>query len=109
VRAAPRDKLITFQRPVTATNDYNEPVRQGPPTTIASAFARVRYGTGQERREAAQKAATQVATFECLMSPTLGAVLMTDEILFEGAIWDISSSVTVGRDQIHFTAMRAKS
>lgn len=104
--AGKRDKLVTFVRPATTTNDYNEPV-EGSPTTLTRAFARVRFGTGQERREAAQEAASMAATFECLLTPTLAAVQMTDRITFDGATWDITSRAPISRSEIHFTAVRA--
>lgn len=106
MRAGDRNKLIFFVRPVTTTNDYNEPV-EGSPATLARALARVRFGTGQERREAAQEAASMAATFECLLTPTLAGVLLTDRITFDGATWDITSRAPINRDEIHFTAVRA--
>jgi hypothetical protein len=105
VRAGERDKLITFVRPVTSEDDYGGEV-EAAPTTITRAFARVRFGTGQERREAAQAAASQAATFECLLTPTLAGVLMTDRILFDDATWDITSRAPISRSEIHFTGVR---
>jgi hypothetical protein len=73
---------------------------------LTKAWARVRYGGGRERREAAQQEAIMAATFECLITPKLRTVTMEDSIQFDGAIWNINSRALIGRDQIHFTATR---
>lgn len=107
IDAGQRDKLIRFVRPVTTTNDHGDQ-EEGVPNYIAEAWARVRYGTGQERREAAQRQATVTATFECNWTPTLAAVIETDKISFDSATWDIASRALVGQNsEIHFTAIRA--
>lgn len=100
-----RDSLITFQRGTVTVDDY------GGETTswaeLTQAWARVKYGTGQERREAAQEQAVQAATFECDYNPTLATVLMTDNIQFDGDNWDILSKAPLGHREIHFAAIRA--
>lgn len=70
------------------------------------AWARVRYGTSAERREAAAEAATQVATLEFDWSPELAAVTAEDRMLFNGFAWDIVSAVLIGGNrEVHVTAI----
>lgn len=99
-----RHHLLTFQRATVAPDDYG-----GEDKTwheITTAWALIRYGTGQERREAAQEAAVQAITAECDWAPTLAAVVATDRfILFETA-WDITSKAIIGANkEVHFTAV----
>src|SRR5688572_30857963 len=99
-----RSHLIVIQRATAATDDHG-----GETLTWhehARAWARLRYGTGAERREAAQERAAQVCTFECDWTPTLAAVAMTDRILVFGLAWDIASKAIVGGNrEVHFTAV----
>jgi len=104
--AGRRDRLITFQRQGAGTDD-GYTTQPGAFADYAQAWARVRFGTGQERREAAQERVSMAATFECLWNPTLNAVLETDRIVFDGANWDIVSRALVNRDQIHFAAVKS--
>ena len=100
-----RDRLVTIQRATAATDDYGE----GAPTwaTLTTAFAKVLYGSGQERREAAQEAAAQTATFMFLWGATLAGVTVKDRIVFDGANWDITNRALVGLNrEIHFTGVR---
>jgi head-tail adaptor len=104
--AGDRNRLITFIRPVATQNGYGEDIG-GEPATIVRARARVTYGSGQERREAAAQQASQTATFEVLWTPSLDGVLMTDRIAFDDADWNITSRALVGLNrEIHFTAVR---
>jgi SPP1 family predicted phage head-tail adaptor len=102
-----RDQLITFQRAtVASTNDYGETV-EGTPTDYATAWAQVRRGTGQERREASQEAGSQAATFVTDWNPTLEAVEITDRIIYRGDTWDIVDCAPDGNSEIQFTAVRS--
>lgn len=101
------DQLITFQRPTTAsTNDYGETV-EGTPGDYATAWAQVRRGSGQERREASQEAGSQAATFVTDWNPTLEAVQITDRIIYRGDTWDITDVAPDGNKEIQFTAIRS--
>lgn len=107
VTASQRQYAISFLAPATTTNDYNETVEDWDnPTTLASALARIRFGTAQEKREAAQESASQTATFECLRSPILDDVPMTARILFDGSQWDITERAPLDRRSIRFTGTR---
>lgn len=101
-----RDQLITFERAAVMINEESggeEPIF----ASLTQAWARVRYGTGQERREAAQERASQAATFECEWTPTLATVKTNDRINFDGDEWDIVSRSPLSHREIHFAAIRA--
>lgn len=101
-----RDRLVTFERGTVTTDDYGGETASW--ATYAQAWARVRFGSGQERREAAQEAGVQAATFEVLWSPTLDDISITDRIQFDGAAWDITNRAPVGlNSELHFTATRS--
>lgn len=100
-----RDSLVTFQRGTPTEDEHGGQTMSW--ATLTTAWARVRYGTGQERREAAQERASQAATFECEWSVTLSAVLVTDRISFDGDTWDIVSKAPLGHKEIHFAAVRS--
>lgn len=103
--AGGRHWLIRFYRPAQVKDDHGTRV-PGEPELIARAYARVTYGSGQERREAAQQQAEQTATFDCLWTDSKD-VLVTDTLRFDGADWDIGNRALVGLNrEIHFTATR---
>lgn len=105
--AGQRDCVIVFIAAATTTDDYNQTVEDwGNPTTLATRNARVRFGTAQEKREAAQESASQSATFECVRSSTLEAIPMTARISFDGSQWDITERAPLDRQTIRFTAIR---
>lgn len=97
MKSGPRDKLIEFYR-AGAPVDDGYTTQPGAPALLGSAWAEVRFGTGQERREAAQEAASVAATFIMLANPITTALIPSDTLRFMGADWDISSSVP-GRDR----------
>lgn len=103
-RAGQRAELIVIQR-ATATEDES-----GGQTlvwaTYATRRARVRFGTAQEKREAAQEGGVQAATFECVRSAALDAVTLKDRISYLGSAWDITETAPLDRKTIRFTATR---
>ncbi len=104
--AGKRNRRVTFERATVTTDDYGAEV----PTwaDYAEAWAEVLFGTGQERREAAQEAGGQAATFIVPWSPSLAAVALTDRIQALSATWDITSIAPVGLNkELHFTAVRS--
>jgi SPP1 family predicted phage head-tail adaptor len=106
MKAGPRNRLITIERAAMVTDAYGGET----PTweEHVRAYAYVSFGTGQERREAAQETAGAAATFRTLWTPTLAAVKVTDRISFDGSAWDISSAVPLGLNEgMEFTATRA--
>ena len=100
-----RDQLISFERATVVVDEYGGETSTF--TELTKAWAQVRWGSGQERREAAQEQATQAATFVCDPNPTLSTVQVTDRIQFQGVAWDITGIGPIRRSQIHFTAVRA--
>lgn len=77
---------------------------------VETPWAMVRYGTAQERRDAAGTNASQVATFRVLSSAALRSVSAGGRIVFEGGNWNIVGAVSVGgpASEIEFTAILAK-
>lgn len=99
-----RTELIVIQRATFTTNDNNEQI----PTwaDYATRRARVRFGTAQEKREAAQEGGVQSATFECVRSSTLNAVTLKDRISYLNSFWDLTEVAPLDRATIRFTGTR---
>lgn len=74
--------------------------------TYATRRVRVRFGTAQEKREAAQEGGVQSATFECINSSTLRSVTLKDRISYLGSSWDLTEIAPLDRKTIRFTATR---
>ncbi len=73
---------------------------------IATGWAAIRWGSGQERREGAQENANLPATFELDWTPALAAVRPTDRLNFMEKSWDVSSAVVIGINRdVHLTAV----
>jgi SPP1 family predicted phage head-tail adaptor len=108
IPAGERTTVVTFEHGTSATDDYG-----GETLTWASrsaeAWAKVLYGTGQERRQAAQESADQAATVMVNWTPTLGGVVPKDRATFDGFAWDITAPpARVGlNDELHFTVVRS--
>jgi len=100
-----RDQRIQFQRGTPTSDDYGGQTVSW--ASIADAWAQVRWGTGQERRAAAQEGSEQAATFVCDPSSTLQDVKVTDRVSYRGEAWDITSVAPMSRSEIHFTAVRS--
>lgn len=100
-----RDSLVTFERGTPSTDNYGGETMTW--ATLTTAYARIRYGDGQERREAAQERATQAATFECDWNATLAGVQVNDRISFESEAWDIINKAPLSHHEIHFAAIRS--
>lgn len=71
-----------------------------------NAWARVSFGTGSERREAAAAGAVQSATFRVIASNATRAITRRDLIRYEGEDWGIASIAQVGPQgaEIEFVA-----
>jgi hypothetical protein len=105
-----RETLVTIQRGTLVSNDYGETLDFSSPTLVATAYARVRFGSGEERREAAQERAVQAATFECDYNGTLAGVQLNDRLFineFPSEYWDIINKAPLGHEEIHFAAIRS--
>jgi head-tail adaptor len=104
VTTSQRSEQIVFQR-ATATEDET-----GGQTlvwaTYATRRARVRFGTAQEQRQAAQEGGVQSASFECVRSSALDAVTLKDRISYLSSSWDLTEIAPLDRHTIRFTATR---
>lgn len=99
------DQEVVFQRATTTTDDYGGEVSTW--ADFARAWVQVRRGTGQERREASQEAASQTATFVADWNPTLEQITVTDRIQYRGDDWDIVDVAPDANKEIQFTAVRS--
>lgn len=99
-----RTELIVFERATMTENEYGEQIPTWAPYT--SRWARVRFGTAQEKRQAAQESGVQSATFECLKSATLAAITLSDRISYLGSAWDLTEVAPLDRKTIRFTGTR---
>lgn len=107
MRAGPRDQPVTFQRDTGTTKDAHGG-KTASWTTYVQAFAQVVFGSGSERREAAQEASSQPATFRVPANPLTRALTVKDRIGgYLGSNWDIVSVSLLGRDGVEVTAVRA--
>jgi head-tail adaptor len=104
--AGERDCVIAFIAATTITDDYGTHEDWASPTTLVTRNARVRLGSSQEQRQAAQEAASQSATFECIRSAALDAIPVTARIQYDGSQWDINGRSPMSRKDIWFTAIR---
>lgn len=104
--ASRRTELIWFERATITEDEHGGEILTWPGTYFATRRARVRFGTSQEKREAAQETATQTATFECVRSSTLLNVTMKDRIIYMGRAWDIVENAPLDTATIRFTATR---
>lgn len=107
IPAGERPTLATFERGTASTDDYGGETLSW--STLTTARAKVLYGTGAERRQAAQEGAEQTATVLCNWTPTLAIVGAKDRVTFDGAQWDIASPpARVGlNDELHYTVKRS--
>jgi head-tail adaptor len=103
--ASDRTELIVFQRATTSENDYGEQIETW--ADLYTRRARVRFGTAQEKREAAQENASQTATFECVRSSQLDGITLKDRISYLGSTWDLSETAPLDRATIRFTGTRS--
>jgi head-tail adaptor len=102
--ASLRTELIVIQRATVTEDGYGGEEESW--STYATRRARVRFGTAQEKREAAQEGGTQTATFECVRSAALDAVTLKDRISYLSTTWDITETAPLDRKTIRFTATR---
>lgn len=99
------DRLITVQRATVTTDDYGGETPNW--ADHQQGWARVRFGSAQEKRTAAQEGGEQSATFELIPTTALLAVTLRDRIQFDGGDWDITEVAPLERNLIRFTATRS--
>jgi hypothetical protein len=111
IPAGDRTTPVNFQRGTAVSDDYTSESSIDWNTLMldVSVMAKVLYGTGAERRQAAQESAQQAATVMVNWTPTLAGVIAKDRAVFDGAEWDITAPpVRVGlNDELHFTLKRS--
>lgn len=106
IDAGSLDRRVRIERRATTEDDFGGEIETW--SELATLWASVNFGQGQERRQAAQESATAPATFRVRWSPVTATITPVDRILFMDAIWDISSAVPFGRNEgIDITATRA--
>lgn len=106
MRMLDRDRLISVQAPTATVDDYGGETLTW--TDIEQAFAKVRFGQAQEKREAAQEGGVQSATFEVLPTAALLAIDLTARIVFDGSDWDLTEIAHLDRQTLRFTAVRSR-
>lgn len=102
--ASQRTEQILIQRATATEDDYGGETQVW--SDYATRRARVRFGTAQEKREAAQEGGVQTATFECERSAILDAVTLKDRIFYLSSNWDIVETAPLDRKTIRFTGTR---
>lgn len=102
--ASERTELIVFERATVEADEYN--AEQEEWGDLCQRRARVRFGTAQEKREAAQEGGVQSATFECVRSAELDGVTLKDRISYLGSAWDLTEIAPLDRATIRFTGTR---
>lgn len=103
--AGKRDRLVIFERATVATDAYGGETQTW--GEYHRAYAEVRWGTGQERREAAQERASVAATFQVLANSFTRALTPGDRLTLDGVAYDITSAVPNGRAHIDVTGVRS--
>jgi hypothetical protein len=111
IPAGERTTSVRFQRGTPVGDDYTSEVSIDWETLTMDkqVAAKVLYGTGAERRQAAQEGSEQAATIMVNWTPTLATVVPKDRATFDGFAWDITSPpARVGlNDELHFTVVRS--
>lgn len=104
VASSKRNQTIVIERVTVVEDGYGgEAETWG---TYAIRQAEVRFGTAQEKREAAQEGGVQSATFTCERSAVLDAVTSKDRIVYLGSVWDLIPPEPLDRRTIRFTGTR---
>ncbi len=106
--AGQRDKAIVFERGAATRGGLGQPGEKVWTAIGPSRLAKVLYGSGAERRQAAAEGAVQAATFRVLADSLTRTVVATDRISFDGLAWDVTGIAPIGGPvayEIEFTAM----
>jgi head-tail adaptor len=104
--AGKRNRRISLHTSVAVgENSFGEPTKSADLPRIGGAWARVVFGKGSERREAAIEKADLVATFIVLSRQTTRAIAEGHVIRFAGKYWDITGIAPWEREEIEITAI----
>ncbi len=105
VKAGERDRLIIVQRATAVADDYTD-AATFTWADLQPAWARVRFGRADEKRQAASEGGEQSASFEMVPTAALLGARITDRIVFDGSNWDIVEVAPLDRQTLRFTATR---
>ena len=105
--AGARNRKVMFQRYETVEDPFGGETKEW--ADYEPEWANVVYGSGSERREAAQEAGSLTATFYVLRNAKTQALTVKDRVSYDGATWDITSAVPsrTYNEEIEVTATRA--
>ncbi|MGX7926463.1 phage head completion protein [Tsuneonella sp. HG094] len=102
--AARRDTRVEFQRAAPARSALGgKTPGAGDWAAIGSRKAKVLYGTGAERRDAAVEGGTQAATFRFLLDSLTRTVTIGDRAVCKGLTYDLTGRIEIGRTEVEFT------
>ena len=104
--AGKRDRLIVIERAAVAEDAYGEEILTW--AEVFKEWARVFYGKGNERREAAAERSEVPVTFSLLANSNSLTIGARDRIIYDGMIWDIEGIAPVKRGDIEITAVAVK-
>lgn len=106
IPAGERTTLVAFERGTAATDAYGGETLTF--ASLATVATKVLYGTGAERRQAAQESAQQTATVMVNWTPQLAGVVPKDRTVFDTFDWDIVNVARIGlNDEIHYSVVRS--
>ncbi len=91
VNSGQRDRFIQVERKISTSDGYGDEIDTW--SSYCSEWAAVRFSAGNERRAAAQEAASAAATFIVLSNSLTRQISVADRIQFDGGIWDITSNI----------------
>lgn len=103
--AGTRRDLITFSRATTTQDDYGEEIPGW--AELGKEWAKVHYGRGDERRQAAMEQGQLPATFMVPDNSMTRGVTLKDRITFDEGEWDISANTPGKPGEREITATRA--
>jgi head-tail adaptor len=99
------DRRISIERDVGGRDDHGNDSPEWRP--LARCWAQAVFGTGMERREAAQERAGLTATFRIRRTSATKGAVPGDRIDHAGLVWDIKSVARLGLDGLELTAVTA--
>ena len=103
--AGERDKIVAVERATVTEDAHGGEVPTWAP--YCRERAKVRYGTGQEARAAAQEQASQVATVTVPANSATRGITPKDRAVFDGGDWNIVAAEPIGRAEVRLTVRRA--
>lgn len=102
-----RDRRLVFFAE-SATKSPRGAMVQGKGGEIARAWGKVTYGTGAERRQAGRESSTAAATARVPSNSNTRQVDATCFCELDGATWDVTGNVPLGRRERDITLLRRK-